>query len=235
MKPAFTLVVALPLVACTVDGVVRESRWQAVVDTVGDTITIRTVAGSVWGDTAELVSVLTIGVLDGPDEYIFGDVRSLAVAPDGSVYAYDRHVRRLRKYSPDGWYLDTFGREGGGPGEYRNPDGGLAVLQDGRVLLRDPGNTRITVYAPDGECLSTWSTNYPFSSSDPLFLDTAGNSYAIQALNLQAPPFEWRRGIVIRGIDGNPRDTVALPTWDHEPPQLIAAASPANEAVKTHR
>jgi hypothetical protein len=197
-------------------------EWRAVYDTIDDTVVVRTVAGSIWGDTAELVPGLVIGVLEGADEYMFGSIRSLAVGPDGSVYVYDRYVRELRKYAPEGTYLTTFGREGAGPGEYRRPDGGLAVLPDGRVVLRDPGNTRITVYSSDGDYLSSRNTAYPFGTSDPLFIDTAGNSYAMQVLNLEAPPIEWERGLIIRDSNGTDLDTVALPTWDYELPQLFA-------------
>lgn len=210
------------LMSCGDVGRPAAEEWQAVYDTYGDTVVVRTVAGSIWGDTAELVPGLVIGVLEGAEEYMFGSIRSLAVGPEGSVYVYDRYVRELRKYAPDGTYLTTFGRQGRGPGEYSRPDGGLAVLPDGRVMLRDPGNTRITVYSSDGEYLSSWNTGYPFSTSDPLFIDTAGNSYAMQVLNLEAPPDEWERGLIIRDPSGTSRDTVALPTWDYELPMLVA-------------
>lgn len=218
-------VILVLVVACTHGPAGLRGEWQAAIDTVGDTITVRTLSGSVWGDTADLTPVLAIGVLEGAEEYVFGSIRSLAIGRDGSVYAYDRHARALRKYAADGTYLATFGREGSGPGEYRRPDGGLAVLPDGRVLLRDPGNTRINAYAPGGDYLSTWSTQYSFSTSEPLFLDTTGNSYAMQVLNPEAPPIEWQRGLVIRDGDGTCRDTVALPTWDYALPQLIAGAN----------
>jgi hypothetical protein len=126
-------------------------EWRAAYDTVGDTLVVRTESGSVWGQDAELVADLTIGQFEGPDEYMFGRVRSLAVAADGSIYAYDEHARELRKYAPDGTYLATFGRQGGGPGEYEDPDGGLAVLPDGRIVLRDPANARFSVFSAEGE------------------------------------------------------------------------------------
>lgn len=43
---------------------------------------------------------------------MFGAVRSLAVAPDGSIYAMDAQVPALRKYASDGTYLATFGLRG---------------------------------------------------------------------------------------------------------------------------
>ena len=162
----------------------RGGEWTAEVDTVGDVITIRTISGSVWSDTAELVLEMSIGMLEGPDEYLLGNVRSMAVNAEGEVFLMDSHVPALRKYAADGTYLDTFGREGGGPGEYKSPDGGLAVLPDGRVVLRDPGNMRFAVYAPDGEYLDNWRISGGFNTSRPLYQDLAGNSYTLVLLEV---------------------------------------------------
>ena len=115
------------------------ARWEAVYDTIGDTVVVRTVAGSLWGDTARLVPEVTIGVLDGPEEYMFGQIVSMALGADGTIYVMDRQVPALRVYNPDGSYRATFGREGAGPGEYRRPDGGMGVLSDGRIVLRERG------------------------------------------------------------------------------------------------
>ncbi|MDT8341319.1 MAG: hypothetical protein RQ751_07380 [Longimicrobiales bacterium] len=51
----------------------------AVRDTVGDTVVVRTVSGSVWGEDAVLVPEVEIGVLDGDERYMFGRIRALAV------------------------------------------------------------------------------------------------------------------------------------------------------------
>lgn len=212
---------SLSLVAC---GAERSGgqEWQAVQDTTGDTIVIRTVAGSVWSDTAQLVADVTIGQFEGPDEYMFGSIRSLAVAPDGSIYLFDSHVPALRKYAPDGTYLRTFGREGGGPGEYKQPDGGLAVLPDGRVVLRDPGNARLSVYSPDGDYLDGWRTRGNFNTSRRLYSDSAGNTYTLILLDPGADVTEWSLGLVQYGPDGVPGDTIAAPTFDYDRSVLVA-------------
>ncbi|MFW6201099.1 MAG: hypothetical protein ACOC8B_00855 [Gemmatimonadota bacterium] len=197
-------------------------EWTAERDTVGDTVVVRTVSGSVWGREARLVPGLTIGVLEGEPEYMLGNVRSLAVAPDGSIYLFDGHVPALRKYSSEGEYVATFGREGGGPGEYESPDGGLAVLPDGRVLLRDPGNARINVYSPDGEPLDGWPIRGGFTTSRPLFVDTAGNAYTQALLDPEADIRDWRMGLIRYGPDGTTGDTLPAPTWDYEEARIIA-------------
>jgi hypothetical protein len=211
---------AVLIVGCGQGGETETGRWQVEYETRGDTVVVRTVAGSVWGDTGSLVPSLTIGVLEGADEYVLGSIRSLAAAPDGSVYAYDSHSRELRKYAPDGTYVMTLGRSGSGPGEYKKPDGGLAVLPDGRVVLRDPGNARITVYSPDGDYLKTWPTRYPWNTPSQLMVDTAGNSYSAQVLNPRDLPADWEEGLVVRGPDGRTIDTLALPNWEYERPEL---------------
>jgi hypothetical protein len=210
------------LAACNGSDAPRAHEWQAVYDTIGDTVVVRTVAGSIWGDTAELVADVTIGEFEGADEYMFGRVRSLAVAPDGSIYVFDSHAKALRKYAPDGTYLATFGREGGGPGEYKRPDGGLGVLPDGRVVLRDPGNSRLSVYSPDGEYLDGWRIRGSFNTSRRLYSDAAGNTYTLILLDPGSDVTEWSFGLVQYGPDGVPGDTIDAPTFEYEPSELVA-------------
>jgi len=180
-------------------------------DTIGDTIVVQTLAGSAWGAEAHLEPEMRIGTFEGQDAYILGDVAGMDVAPDGSVYIYDGQVPALRKYSADGRFVATFGREGGGPGEYKQSDGGLRVLPDGRVLLRDPGNGRITVYSAEGEYLDTWPLRGGFFTSRPLYVDTAGNAYTQV----------WGRNgdesyTALRPFtpDGTPLDSMMAPEWD---------------------
>jgi hypothetical protein len=216
------VLLAVALAACAEREPQAASEWQAAYDTIADTVIVRTLGGSVWGDTADLVADLTIGSFEGPDEYMFGQVLSLAVAPDGAIYIFDSHVPALRKYAPDGTYLTTFGRAGGGPGEYRMPDAGLAVLPDGRVLLRDPGNTRITVYSPDSEYLDGWRIRGN-GTSRPLYKDTRANTYTQIVMDTRDEVTEWRFGLVRYGPDGVPGDTLPAPTWRYETPSVVAS------------
>jgi hypothetical protein len=220
------------LVACAEHGSQTASEWQAAYDTIADTVVVQTLGGSVWGDQAELVAELTIGERGGSDEQMFGEIRSLAVAPDGAIYIFDGSVPALRKYAPDGTYLTTFGRAGGGPGEYRFPDAGLAVLSDGRVLLRDPGNTRISVYSPDGEYLDGWRIRGS-GTARPLYRDLLGNSYTQIVLNPLDEVTDWQFGLVRYGADGVPGDTLAAPTWEYKTPSLMATYSGGGGTLKS--
>jgi len=212
---------AAAVAACTGSEADRPRGPQVTRDTVGDTIIVRTLTGSAWGTPGRLVEDLSIGVLEGPDHYVFGRIHSLAVGPDGSIYVFDAQATELRKYARDGTFLTVVGREGGGPGEYRQPDGGLAVTADGRVLLRDPGNGRISVYSTDGEYLDAWRVRGSFSSSRRLYVDTAGNAYSAIRLDPTADILDWRYGLVRYRPDGTSADTLAAPVYE-EPPPLTA-------------
>lgn len=229
MSPAraFTILSALLLSlvtgACSADENPDDAlAWVAVHDTIGDTVVVRTVSGSVWGDTAELVPEVSIGMLDGPEEYMLGSIVSLAEGADGTIYAMDRQVPALRVYNADGTYRTTFGRPGDGPGEYEQPDGGLNVLSDGRVLLRDPANARIQVYAPDGEPLAEWRIRGGFNTSARMIVDTLDRAYTIILLDTEADVMDWRSGLVQILPDGTPGDTLIAPDTGFEGSRIEA-------------
>lgn len=199
-----------------------DGGWEAVRDTVGDTVVVRTVSGSVWGGAARLVEELRIGRLEGPEESTFGRIVGLAVAPDGTIYVADQQVPALRKYAPDGSYLGLVGGAGEGPGEYSRPDGGLAVLPDGRIALRDPGNARIQLFGPDGEPAGTWPVRGSSFTSRPLYVDTTGHVYHMvfdfgqEETRVRLAVFDPETG------SEGAVDTLDVPEWDVETPTLEA-------------
>jgi hypothetical protein len=123
--------------------------WTTVVDTIGDTVVVRTTGGTDAAALHTLVSEVSIGELEGADEYTFGAINEVEVADDGRIYVFDRQVPALREFDAAGKYVRTLGRKGGGPGEYEAANG-VGVHRDGRVVLWNPGNASINVYAPDG-------------------------------------------------------------------------------------
>ena len=197
----------------------RGPSWTSAVDTVGDTISVRTIFGRVWESDQALVSEVSVGVLDGRAEYQFGDLRAIAADAEGRMFVYDAHVPVLRVYGPDGTWLRDIGREGEGPGEYKQPDSGLAILPDGRVAVRDPGNGRILVYSPDGEYLDYFRIAGSFSTGQPLVPDTAGNLTTYIIKNLGAPVLEWERGLARYHPDGTV-DTLTSPELGFETPVI---------------
>ncbi len=215
--------ILLAAAACGGDTAGTAARWEAAVDTLGDTIRVHTVSGSVWGDTATLEPELSIGVFEGAEEEMFGDVRGIAVNPAGELYVLDAQVTAVRRFGPDGTYLGSLGRKGGGPGELRQPEA-MALLPDGRLLVRDPGNGRINVWDSAGQSLPSWRlpSGGNLHTSTPVFVDPADNGYTPLLLRADADVTEWRWGLAHFDSHGTLIDTVPVPNWDFDPPTVIA-------------
>lgn len=103
-----------------------------------------TVADGALGELARSLRsatrVLAMGVLEGAEGETFGLVEDIVPMPDGDMAVLDSRFNEVRSYTEHGAALDRFGREGGGPNEFRVPEsmesmgGRLAVLDRGAVV-----------------------------------------------------------------------------------------------------
>ena len=220
-SPLFLASLCVLLISC--DSAPEAGPTHDVVrEMLGDTTVVRTVSGSVWAAEARLTPEISIGELDGDLEYLFGDIKSLAITADGTIYVVDAQVPELRSYGPDGVFKGIIGRPGEGPGEIKRPNGGLAVLADGRVLVRDPGNARIQVYAASGEPLDTWAIRGGFNTSTPFHQTAADKVHAIILLDPEADVSDWQVGWVRMSPGGEAGDTLQPPDAGCEAPTLEA-------------
>ncbi len=166
----FASFAALILLATACGGVGDDGGDAAVVErtTVGDTTIVRTVSGSAWGDTAQLVEEIRIGALDGAEELTFGAVHRVAPGLNGTVDIFDGQAIALRRFDSTGKFVKTIGGKGQGPGEY-DMLLGVHTLTDGRLVTYDGRNSRLTTWSPAGDPLETW----PLQMSIRMFSDNA--------------------------------------------------------------
>jgi hypothetical protein len=213
---------ALAAAACGGDaGGAPGDGWTARTDTLGDTVVVRTERGSVWGEGVRLEEELRIGALEGADEYTFGEITAIAVAGDGTIYVLDRQAFAVRAYDAGGRHLRSFGRRGGGPGEFEQPEA-MALLPDGRVAVRDPRNTRINFFSPDGESAGSLPIPGGFFTSEPLHTDRAGRLYTSIIIQ-QDEDGAFQTGLIALTPEGPTGDTIRLPDWGFEAPTLVAS------------
>ena len=102
--------------------------------------------------------LLRIGTLDGPMEYIFGNVTGAIRLEDGSVVIADEQSYNVRRYDASGRHVWTSGRHGEGPGEY----GGLRLLRGcpgATITVFDWHLDRITELDSDGNVTNTRALN----------------------------------------------------------------------------
>ena len=81
--------------------------------------------------------------------------QTIAVDGEGRLYVADARPAAVKVFKADGSLLRVVGREGGGPGEYRNP---WIAARGNRVVVHDPAQSRTSVFDTSGKFLKSWPT-----------------------------------------------------------------------------
>ena len=125
----------------------EETAVEAVEVQVGSEIQDET-----WGSSGKIgISfVRTIGEAEAKDPNLaFYYPSDLVVDTAGNIYVLDSENHRIQKFSPQGIYLETIGREGEGPLEFMNP-WALDIDSEGNIVVYEPNRHRIHIISPDG-------------------------------------------------------------------------------------
>jgi sugar lactone lactonase YvrE len=86
-----------------------------------------------------------------------GDVRGIAVTPDGSRTYVATSNHRIGVYDPSGSEVDEFGGQGSKLGKLNSP-GQITLDAAGNLWVADRGNNRIQEFGPAGERLLAFGT-----------------------------------------------------------------------------
>ena len=154
---------AILAAACAQDPPGSRGELVTTFDTVGGVVHVTNT-----GDPppARLTLVVSIGPKNltetgSPDE--FGRVSSVALGPGEAVFVADQQNSEVRVFGTDGAHRRTFGREGEGPGEFRNIHS-LAWVGD-RLLALDGWLGRVSEFSAVGEVLGQRRTSGGLSGS----------------------------------------------------------------------
>jgi hypothetical protein len=118
-------------------------------------------------------TLFEVGSVEGGTWDSFSRIQSLAFGLDGTLYILDAPQHRIHRVAPDGTHLGSFGRQGGGPGEFQTPLG-MTVLPSGDLVVLDLGNNGFQIRAADG----TWLRDVPLDPTQGIpasALHPAGN------------------------------------------------------------
>ncbi len=106
---------------------------------------------------------------------------AIAVGPSGNVYVLDRGEFVVRKLTPDGTLILSWGTFGANVGEFKSPSG-IAVDGMERVYVADTGNGRVQKFSNTGTFLVAWGT---FSALRDLAVDVDGSVYCLNGNRVQ--------------------------------------------------
>lgn len=139
-----------------------------------------------------------VGVLEGEPEYQLFRVQDALRLDDGRVLVLNAGSHQVRVYAPDGSYLDAWGGEGEGPGEFRNP-GSLVSWPGDSVAVWDGGNQRLTVFATDGALVRSFPLPAIEGVGLPGFQDAfADGASVVSAIEFGGPPTSGRVRLPVR-------------------------------------
>ena len=106
---------------------------------------------SVGPEVTEVQVDLRFGSREGDDpNFIFGNIRGIQAASDGTIYVLDYQAVEVRVFSPDGEYLRTIARQGEGPGEIMEANG-IILSGDTLLWMNDHSQWKIIGVDPHGE------------------------------------------------------------------------------------
>ena len=218
------ILLAMLTIACGGAGdaadVAPASNWEHTTSTEGNVTTVNNTAGSKWGGDARLVEELSIGQMEGADEYAFGMISGIWPTED-RVYVSDARLDVARAYDLEGNFLFTIGATGQGPGEYESA-AGVIGLPDGRIAVHD--GQKLIIYGHDGEYQEAWGNaeNSGFRFMGPGMYAVAGNGdiYLRKMImpeggfrGMGAMKFEMRQA-----LPGDLGDGIETPSFDYEQP-----------------
>jgi hypothetical protein len=98
---------------------------------------------------ARLDELFHLGGYSEADEEFFGVVANALLDEEGNTYLLDEQLCEIRVFDAEGNYLRSFGREGEGPGEFRQARD-MLLLPDGRVGVIYGSQSRLATYGLDG-------------------------------------------------------------------------------------
>jgi len=82
----------------------------------------------------ELEEELTIGVIEGDENYMLSWPYDLEVDNDENIYVMDWREEYIRAYDKEGRYIRTVAQKGRGPGEFESP-AHFKISTDGKLVL----------------------------------------------------------------------------------------------------
>jgi DNA-binding beta-propeller fold protein YncE len=127
----------------------------------------------------------------------FNGPRSIAVAPDGSLYIADSRNHRIQHLGASGDILGIWGGYGAEAGQFNEP-WGVAVGPDGSVYVADTWNNRIQQFTAGGEFV--WAWGYAGQGDAPnafygprgIAVDGQGHVYVADTGNKRVVVFDGR-------------------------------------------
>ncbi len=212
----------LILMVSSCSGREQSHMAKAMIDTLpGGIVRVMSPGPTAWADTNgwKLVETLRIEGSEG-DSTIINDPMSLALDGEGRVFVGDQSPAVIKVFDQQGRLVRTFGREGGGPGEFRVA---FLTVHGPNVVVHDPQQLRTSVFDTSGSFVRSWTSLCCYWQ--PIVVDREGLVY------IPGMPPSDSVGMYIRyRLDGTARDTLLYPRGPEQKSWTFTRGSGKNQS-----
>jgi hypothetical protein len=94
---------------------------------------------------------------EGTGDGQFGNLRGLALGPNGDAYSSDIFLERIQQFDSAGNFIRTWGVPGSGDGEFDSLEA-IAAAPNGEIYSVEEGNFRVQRFSASGEFLGKWGS-----------------------------------------------------------------------------
>ncbi len=133
----------------------QKTEWKGSIEEKDGEIIVKNPKEPMYTENIfSLKEELSIGEADGPEEYMFSNLRYLTVDDRGYIFAFDLREKHIKIYNDEGKYVRTIGRAGQGPGEIGYPRN-VCITPQNEVMVPDSENSRLTFFSLEGELIKS--------------------------------------------------------------------------------
>lgn len=199
--------------------------WKASITETDQVRTVSTTDGSVWEGEAHLIEEASIGSADSDEEYML--IQPAGISADHQrrrIAISDYRVPIVRIYNFEGKHLFDVGREGDGPGEYRQIRGVYLNQDDGRIFVHQYMTHWINIYDVDGTYLDRWEYDMAKGQGAMRFKQGADGLLYIHHLKRILETGEFIQSMIAFSLDGTAVDTLQIPAFEVEALRVSSSA-----------
>ena len=145
-----SIIIILPILIVLAACGTQKTKWKGTIEEENGVTIVNNPKEPMYGeDVFSLEEELTIGEAEGREEYMFSQIRSIAVDKAGRVYVLDSREAQVKVFDQNGTYVRSIGKRGQGPGEFTRP---LSISITGQnEIVVDDFTSRLVLFSLEGE------------------------------------------------------------------------------------
>lgn len=170
MKKLLTLICIFSLFLCCSS---QKTEWRGTIEEVDGVTVVKNPLEPMYGeDVFEIEEELSIGKAASREEYMFQQIRYIAVDEEENIYILDRKAGDLKVFDKKGSFVRTIGQKGQGPGEFNLP-GQVFIISKRELWVYDDGSRAFSLFTLDGGSIK--SINASKADGLEVRIDSKGN------------------------------------------------------------